>query len=184
MRKLSEPLEGCMLLEGSIFHDERGYFRRLNTVGEAVAHGLPESFRQQGASFNLRRGTVRGLHFQAAPFLEDKLVQCVRGAIYDVMVDLRPDSPTYGQHAAAELSDANGRMLYSRPGFAHGFQALSDNCLVLYQISPDFVAGGDGAIRWNDPDLAIPWPLAAVNVSDKDQLAPLFRQHDRALTAP
>ena len=183
MRKLDEPLEGCKLIEGSIFHDERGYFRRLSTVGEAVSVGMPESFRQQGASFNLRRGTVRGLHFQKAPFLEHKLVQCVRGAIFDVMLDLRPDSPTYGQHFAAELSEANGRMLYSQPGFAHGFQALSDDCLVLYQISPDFVQGGAGAVRWNDPELGIAWPLEAVNVSESDQRAPLFRQHDRALTA-
>jgi dTDP-4-dehydrorhamnose 3,5-epimerase len=184
MRKLQEPIEGCMLIEGSIFHDERGYFRRLSTAGDAAAIGMPESFRQQGASFNLRRGTVRGLHFQKAPHLEHKLVQCVRGAIFDVMVDLRPDSSTYGQSFGAELSETNGHMLYSGPGFAHGFQALSDDCLVLYQISPDFVAGGDGAVRWNDPDLAIAWPLEAVNVSEKDQQAPLFRQHDRALTAP
>ncbi len=184
MRKLEEPLEGCLLLEGAIFHDERGYFRRLSTVDESAALGLPTSFRQSAASFNLRRGTVRGLHFQAAPNLEHKLVQCVRGAIFDVMVDLRPNSPTYGQHFGAELSEANGHMLYSAPGFAHGFQALSDDCLVLYQISPDFVAGGDGAVRWDDPDLAIAWPLEAVNLSAKDQSAPLFCQHDPALTTP
>jgi len=183
MQKLDEPLEGCLLVEGSIFHDERGYFRRLGTAGEAAALGIPEAFRQTAASFNLRKGTVRGLHFQAAPFLEHKVVQCVRGAIFDVMVDLRPDSPTYGKHFGAELSEANGHVLYSRPGFAHGFQALTDDCLVLYQISPDFVAGSAGAVRWNDPDLAIAWPLEAVNVSEKDQQAPFFRQHDRALTA-
>ncbi|MEJ2815643.1 MULTISPECIES: dTDP-4-dehydrorhamnose 3,5-epimerase family protein [unclassified Caulobacter] len=184
MRKLDEPLAGCRLLEGPIFHDERGYFRRLNTAGDAVANGMPESFRQQGASFNLQRGTVRGLHFQKAPFLEHKLVQCVRGAIFDVMVDLRPDSPTYGRHFAAELSETNGHMLYSEPGFAHGFQALTDDCLVLYQISPDLVPGGAGSVRWDDPELGIAWPLDAVNVSENDRRAPLFRQHDPALTAP
>jgi len=173
-----------MLVEGSIFHDERGYFRRLSTAGEAVAVGMPESFRQQGASFNLRRGTVRGLHFQKAPFLEHKLVQCVRGAIFDVMLDLRPDSPTYGRHFRAERSEAHGRMLYSRPGSAHGFQAPRGDCLGLSQSSADVVQGGARAGRWNDPDLGIAWPLDAVNVSESDQRAPLFRQHDRALTAP
>ncbi|MDG2528802.1 dTDP-4-dehydrorhamnose 3,5-epimerase [Caulobacter endophyticus] len=184
MRRLEEPLAGCLLLEGGVFHDERGYFRRLSTAIDNVAEGLPEAFQQHGASFNSKRGTVRGLHYQAAPNLEHKLVQCVRGAIWDVMVDLRPESATYGRWFGAELSETNGRMLYSQPGFAHGFQALTDDALVLYQISPDYVAGAAGAIRWDDPDLAIPWPLPAVNVSAKDQAAPYFRQHDARLTSP
>jgi len=184
MRKLQEPLKGCLLLEGAIFHDDRGYFRRLSTVDATAFLGMSVSFRQCAASFNLRRGTVRGLHFQAAPHLEHKMVQCLRGAIFDVMVDLRPDSPTYGQHFGTELSEANGRILYSVPGFAHGFQTLSDDCLIIYHISPDFVAGDDGAVRWDDPDLAIAWPLEAVSLSAKDERAPLLRQHDTALTTP
>ena len=184
MKKIAEPLEGCVLLESPIYSDARGYFRRLFTAQAGLAVGLPEGFRQNAASFNAKKGTVRGLHYQAAPYLEHKLVQCVRGAIFDVMVDLRPESATYGQWYGAELSEENGRVLYSAPGFAHGFQALTDDCLVLYHISPDYQDGLAGGVRWNDPDIAITWPLPAVELSDKDQILPLLRDHDRARTSP
>lgn len=182
MRVVDELLPGCLLLQGEVFSDERGAFRRLHSEDDALpCLGAPS---QTAVSSNLRRGTLRGLHFQAAPHLECKLVQCLAGAVYDVMVDLRAGSPTFGRHAAAELSGDNGLAILAEPGFAHGFLTLSADALVFYMISPGFVAEAAGGLRWDDPDLAVPWPEAPSVMSVRDRALPRLRDHDVRLTTP
>lgn len=131
---------------------------------------------QRSISFNARAGTLRGMHFQKAPYLEAKLVRCTRGAIFDVMVDLRAGSPTYGCWHAEELSSENQLMLYLPKGFAHGFQSLVDDTEVDYEITPAYVAGREGGFRFDDPGLAIPWPVLQAIVSERDLALPAGHQ--------
>lgn len=145
------------IIEQERFADERGYFARTWCAEEFAAHGLNSGLIQCSTSFNLKRGTLRGLHYQAAPYQEDKLVRCTRGAIFDVAVDLRPDSPTYKQWVGMELTEANGLALYIPQGFAHGFQTLADNSEVFYQMAQPYHPSAAAGIRWNDPELAITW---------------------------
>ena len=141
---------------------------------EFASHGLNSRYVQCSVSFNLRKGTLRGMHLQAAPYQEVKLVRCGRGAIYDVIIDLRPESPTFKQHFGVELSADNGKALYVPEDFAHGFQTLEDNTEVFYQISqfyaPDYARG----IRWNDPTFRIGWPAAERTILERDQSYPDF----------
>jgi dTDP-4-dehydrorhamnose 3,5-epimerase len=154
------PVAGSYVVELDRLEDERGYFARTFSAGEFAAHGLETRVDQCSTSFNARRGTLRGLHYQAAPHGEVKLVRCTRGAIYDVAVDLRPGSPSYLRWAAAELTPDNGRALYVPEGCAHGFQTLQDASEVLYQIATAYVPEAARGVRWDDPAFDIEWPPA------------------------
>ena len=168
------PLPGVLLIEPERKEDERGYFARTWCKKEFGDRGLCSEWAQISTSFNRRRGTLRGMHFQAPPHEEIKLVQCIRGAIYDVALDLRRDSPTYLKWFAAELSADNGRMLYIPNGLAHGFQTLADMSEVLYNIGEFYHPESSRGVRWNDPAFAIAWPIAEPNLSPKDQGWPDF----------
>lgn len=138
--------------------DERGFFARVWCKKELAVHGLKTEFVQANLSYNRKKGTIRGMHYQADPFAEVKLVRCVRGAVHDVIVDLRPASPTYRQWIGVELTDENRRMLYVPQGFAHGFQTLVDDTEVFYQVSEFYTPEAERGVRWDDPTFAIEWP--------------------------
>jgi dTDP-4-dehydrorhamnose 3,5-epimerase len=169
------PLSGAYLIQLEPRIDPRGTFARAFCAREFAAQGLKESFVQANLSTNLKAGTVRGLHFQHAPHGETKLVQCAKGSIYDVVVDIREESPTYLQWAGVELSDSNGMMIYVPAGFAHGYQTLSDAANVVYLVSEFYAPEAEGGLRYNDPKLAIKWPLAVSAISEKDGQWPLLR---------
>ncbi|HEV3136442.1 MAG TPA: dTDP-4-dehydrorhamnose 3,5-epimerase [Pirellulales bacterium] len=168
--KLTEtPLAGAFVVAIEQHRDDRGFFGRSFCVDEFQGAGIPMTIAQCNVSFNHRRGTLRGMHFQIPPNAEAKLVRCTRGAIYDVIVDLRPKSPTYTRHFGVELTAANHRSLYVPPGFAHGFQTLEDDAEVFYQMSEAYSPAHARGLRWNDPALGIQWPLAATVISKKDE---------------
>src|SRR5262245_60677259 len=154
------PLAGACLLEIEPHCDERGFFARSWCRDEFAAHGLDTRLVQCSISRNRLKGTLRGLHFQAAPHAEAKLVRCTMGAIYDVIVDLRPGSPTLCRHYGAMLTAENHRALYVPEGFAHGFLTLADESEVLYQMSEFYHADSSRGVRWNDSAFGIPWPNA------------------------
>ncbi|WGF88590.1 dTDP-4-dehydrorhamnose 3,5-epimerase [Marinivivus vitaminiproducens] len=154
--------------------DERGFFARTMCLDEFAGHGIAPEFVQQNMSVSAQAGTLRGLHFQRAPHSEDKLIRCVRGAIFDVIVDLRPGSPSFMRHEAFELCDANRRMLWIPQGFAHGFLTLTDACEVTYLVTRRYEAAAEGGLRHDDPRLAIDWPRPASVLSDKDADWPLL----------
>jgi dTDP-4-dehydrorhamnose 3,5-epimerase len=169
---------GPVLFTPRILNDDRGYFMetfRQTVFDSAVAE--PMTFVQDNQSFSTRKGTVRGLHFQSQPHGQGKLVRCTQGAIYDVAVDIRLGSPTFGQHIRVELSADNGAQLWVPLGFLHGFSTLRDDVIVQYKCTGYYAADCDGNVAWNDPDLDIDWgidPASAV-LSDKDRSAPLLR---------
>jgi dTDP-4-dehydrorhamnose 3,5-epimerase len=152
-------IAGVYWIDLELHEDERGFFARTFCVREFEERGLSTLIAQCSTSFNARRGTLRGLHYQAAPHEETKVVRCTSGAVFDVVVDLRVSSPTRGKWESAELSGSNRRMLYIPPGVAHGFQTTEDNTEVFYQISTEYVPSAARGIRWDDPQLAIDWPL-------------------------
>jgi dTDP-4-dehydrorhamnose 3,5-epimerase len=166
---------GVVVIELERHEDERGFFARSFCADEFAAHGLSACVAQCNISFNRRRGTVRGLHFQRPPRAEAKLVRCTAGAIYDVAVDLRSASPTFCRYVGVELTARNRRMLYVPPGFAHGFQTLADESEVFYQMSEPFTAEAADGVRWNDPAFAIAWPLDVQVISERDRSFPDFR---------
>lgn len=176
MRFLETELKGAYVIELEKREDERGFFGRTFCVNEFEECGLNSEVLQCNLSFNARRGTLRGMHYQAEPFAEAKLVQCVRGSLYDVIIDLRRDSDTYCCWVGMELSAENGRMLYVPEGFAHGFQSLEDNTSVYYQMfqfyAPYFARG----VRWDDPAFGIKWPLANPIIADKDRQLPDYER--------
>jgi dTDP-4-dehydrorhamnose 3,5-epimerase len=154
--------------------DERGFFARSWCLKEFEEHGLNPSLVQCNVSFNARTGTLRGLHYQAPPYPETKLVRCTKGAIYDVVVDLRPQSPTYKQWIGATLTAENRQMLYVPEGCAHGFLTLEDETEVFYQMSEFYHADLGRGVRWNDPAFGIEWPREAELMSDRDRAYPNF----------
>lgn len=157
--------------------DRRGFFARLYDGAMMKAAGLKTHFSQWSVSYSARRGTLRGLHWQAAPYFETKLVQCIRGAVFDVAVDIRPDSPTRGRWHAVELSAENRHLFYVPDGFAHGFQTLTDDVEFLYHISEPFRADCARGIRWDDPDIAIQWPEAPERIlSERDASLPCLAE--------
>jgi dTDP-4-dehydrorhamnose 3,5-epimerase len=164
-------LAGVFVIDAEPIADERGAFARTFCAHEFAAHGLDAAIAQCSASFNTKKGTLRGLHYQAAPHSEAKLVRVTAGAIYDVAVDLRAGSPTYGQWVSAELTAENRRMLYIPKGCAHGFQTLTDASEVFYQIAEFYEPASARGLRWDDGDLAIAWP---------DKIAPILSERDRA----
>lgn len=163
------PLAGAFVVELQRLEDDRGFFARTFCAEEFRAHGLDPVVSQCSVSFNRRRGTLRGMHFQAAPHEEAKLVRCVQGAIWDVIVDLRPGSPTRLKWFGTELSAGNRRALYIPQGFAHGFQTLRDDSEVLYMMNVPFHPASARGLPWNDPAFGIEWPIADPVMSDRDR---------------
>jgi len=174
MRFYETKLPGAFVIELDHRPDERGFFARTFCQEEFAAHGLARSFAQCNVSYNPRRGTLRGMHYQAAPHQEVRLVRCTAGVIWDAIVDLRPRSPSHLRGVWVELSAENRRMLYVPKGFGHGFQTLTDGAEVFYQVTHRQVPGAERGFRWNDPRIAIPWPLEVTAMSDEDQALPLF----------
>jgi dTDP-4-dehydrorhamnose 3,5-epimerase len=158
MRLVATPLQGAYVVELDLIGDERGWFARTYDEALFAEHGLEPIGVQANSSFNAARDTLRGLHYQADPYGEAKLVRCVRGAIWDVGVDLRPDSDTYTEWHAVELSADNRRGLYLPAGLAHGFQTLTDDCEVQYLMGQVHVPEAAHGVRWDDPAFAIAWP--------------------------
>jgi dTDP-4-dehydrorhamnose 3,5-epimerase len=169
-------LSGAYLIELETVEDERGYFARTFCRNEFAAHGLNTKIVQCSISYNARRGTLRGMHYQVEPSAEVKLVQCVRGSLYDVILDLRPEAETYCRWIGLELSSENRRMLYIPIGFAHGFQTLEDDTVVYYQISEFYEPQHARGVRWNDPAFGIEWPLSEPLISEKDRLLPDYQR--------
>lgn len=168
------PLAGAFVIELKRLEDDRGFFARSFCREEFEKHGLNPSVDQCNVSFNPRRGTLRGMHFQADPHAEDKLVRCTQGVIWDVIVDLRTGSPSYAKWFGVELSASSRRALYIPKGFAHGFQTLSDDAEVLYMMAESYHPGFARGVRWNDPAFAIEWPIADPIISDRDRALPLL----------
>jgi len=167
-------LQDAYLIAIEPVEDERGFFARTWCRQEFTAHGLETRLVQCNLSFNKVRGTLRGMHYQLPPAAETKLVRCLRGAIYDVAIDLRPESPTYRQWTAVTLSAENRLAFYIPQGFAHGFQSLTDEAEIFYQMSAVYAPEYARGIRWNDPAFQIDWPLAVTVMSAKDQGYPDF----------
>ena len=167
-------LKGARVIALEPHTDDRGQFARTWCREEFARHGLDVELAQRSASVNPERGTLRGLHWQAAPHAEAKVVRCVRGAIYDVIVDIDPQSPTCGAWIGMTLTPASLRMLYVPKGFAHGFQTLIDDTEVDYLVSSPYVSGAGRGLRYDDPALAIAWPLPVTRISDQDRSWPLI----------
>jgi dTDP-4-dehydrorhamnose 3,5-epimerase len=168
-------LPGVLVVEPERHEDERGFFARAWCRREFEARGLDATLAQCNISYTKARGTVRGMHYQAAPWREAKLVRCTRGAIHDVVLDVRPHAPTYRQWVAVPLSADDRRMVYVPEGMAHGFQTLADDTEVFYQMSEAHHPEAARGVRWDDPACAIEWPLAPVIVSPRDAALPLLR---------
>lgn len=177
MRLEALPLAGLHRVIPAPIEDNRGFFARCYSRDMLAGAGLVTEWPEWSLSYNARRGTLRGLHWQAAPAPEAKLVQCIRGAVFDVAVDLRPDSPSRGRWHGLELTAENRNVFYIPQGFAHGFQTLTDSAELLYHISEPFRPECARGVRWNDPDLAIDWPDAQERVlSERDARLPLFAE--------
>ena len=161
-------LKGAFVIDLEQKTDYRGFFARTFCAQEFEAHGLKPTVAQCNLSFNHKRGTIRGMHYQVPPAAETKLIRCTQGAIYDVIVDMRPESPTFLQHIGVELSAANRRALYVPEMFAHGYQALTDGAEVIYQVGEFYRPGFERGLRFNDPLLDIEWPLPVSEISVKD----------------
>jgi dTDP-4-dehydrorhamnose 3,5-epimerase len=172
---LETEITGVVLVEAEPREDERGAFARLHSPDEFVAAGHPFRPVQTSLSRNPHQGTLRGLHYQLSPHAETKLVRAVRGRIFDVAVDLRPNSPTHRRWTAAELSAQNARALLVPEGVAHGFLTLEADTDVLYQISPAFEPGHEAGVRWDDPAFAIAWPAAPALISPRDATYPDYQ---------
>ena len=167
-------LADAYLIQLETITDDRGFFARAWCVEEFAAHGLDTALVQCNLSFNKQQGTVRGMHYQMMPFAETKVVRCIRGALYDVIIDLRPTSPTYLQWLGVTLSAENRTALYVPQGFAHGFQTLTDETEVFYQMSAFYAPEYARGVRWNDPRFGIVWPLPVTVMAGKDQSYPDF----------
>lgn len=162
-------LKGAFVIDIERREDSRGFFARAFCQHEFEAHGLKPTIAQANVAFNHTKGTLRGMHFQFPPVAETKLVRATRGAILDIIVDLRPESPTYLEHVAVELSEDNSRALYVPERFAHGYQVLRDKTETSYQVGEFYTPGCEGGLMYNDPRLGLPWPLPVTVISDKDR---------------
>lgn len=181
MNFLATGIAGAWVIEPERLEDERGFFARTWDADEFAERGLNSRLSQCSISYNRVRGTLRGLHYQAAPYEEAKLVRCTSGALFDVALDLRPGSSTYGDWFGVELSAENRKALYVPEGCAHGFMTLEDGCEVHYQISEAYVPAAARGVRWNDPAFAIEWPGEVVVINERDgsypDVAPLQTEH-------
>jgi dTDP-4-dehydrorhamnose 3,5-epimerase len=168
-------LAGAFILDLERHEDSRGYFARTYCQHEFEEHGLKTRLVQASVAFNRDKGTLRGMHFQFPPRAETKLVRATRGAVVDIIVDLRPESPTYLEHVSVELTDDNGRAIYVPERFAHGYQTLVDDTETSYQMGEFYARGTEGGLLYSDPRLGLPWPLPVTTMSGKDQRwAPLY----------
>ena len=167
-------LEGAYIIELEKMEDNRGFFARNFCQKELQDHGLASTVAQANVSYNTRAGTLRGMHYQISPYEETKLIRCTRGALYDVIVDLRPDSPGYRRWIGVELTASNYRMLYVPASFAHGFITLEDDTEVTYFVSEFYTPGAECGLRWDDPQFNIKWPHSVDVISGKDASWPDF----------
>jgi len=169
-------LQGAFVVELEPIPDERGFFARTFCGEEFAAHGCDFNFVQSSVSFNKRKGTLRGMHYQKKPHEEAKVVRCVVGAIYDVVVDLRPESTTFKCWVGVELSAGNRKAIYIPKGFAHGFLTLADDTEVYYQMASAYHPDSAGGVRWDDPAFSIQWPFQPEMISSRDAAYPLFSE--------
>jgi dTDP-4-dehydrorhamnose 3,5-epimerase len=174
MRFTPTRLSGAFILDPERREDARGHFARTYCRREFEAHGLRQDIAQANIAWNARKGTLRGMHYQVAPAAETKLVRCTRGALWDVIVDLRPDSPTFLEHVGVELSAENGRQLFVPELFAHGYITLADDTEAAYQVGEFYAPDAERGIRYDDPALGIAWPVPVEVISDKDAAWPAF----------
>lgn len=184
MRFVETSLSGVFLIEIEPMGDSRGFFARNFCAREFAANKLNPRLAQASVSFSALKATLRGLHFQSHPAMEDKIVRCLHGALYDVIVDIRPGSPTFGRWAGYELSDRNNLQIYIPQGFAHGFQTLTDNVSISYYISQFYEPERARGIRWNDPQVAISWPLPPTEQSPRDRSLPFLEDIDTTELMP
>jgi len=168
MQFTETQLRGAYVIDLERREDDRGFFARAFCQNEFAEHGLNTRIAQANVAFNRRRGTLRGMHFQFPPAAETKLVRCTRGGIVDIIVDLRPESDTYLQHVAVELTAENGRALYVPERFAHGYQVLEDDTETSYQVGEFYAPDMEGGLRYDDPRLGLEWPLPVAEISEKD----------------
>ena len=170
------PIDGLLVIEPKVFADERGFFMESFKASDFAAFGITQDFVQDNHSKS-RKGVIRGLHFQRAPYAQGKLVRVTRGRAWDVAVDLRKGSPTFGTWCAVELSADNHLLFWIPEGFAHGFLALEDDTELLYKCTAEYNPTSDGGVRWNDPDIGVAWPQIGVSplISSKDAVLPLLK---------
>ena len=173
---IETKLKGAYIVDLERREDARGYFARAFCQREFEAHNLKPIIAQANVAYSIRKGTLRGMHFQYPPVAETKLVRCPRGAILDIILDLRPESPTYLQHVAVELNEGNGRALYVPERFAHGYQVLCDGTETSYQVGEFYTPSADAGLLYNDPRLGLEWPLPVTIISERDQKFPLLVQ--------
>jgi dTDP-4-dehydrorhamnose 3,5-epimerase len=171
-------LAGAFVIEPELLEDARGFFARTWCSREFESRGLVTRIAQCSSSFNKKKGTLRGMHYQVPPFAETKIVRCIRGSIYDVIIDLRPSSPTFARHFWAVLTAENRKMLYVPAGFAHGFQTLEDNTELFYQISEFYSSAHARGVRWDDSAFGIRWPDDERTIVDRDRTYPDFHPAD------
>lgn len=174
MEIVKTPLAGLLIVKPAVFEDERGYFFESYNRDKFLAHGIDVNYVQDNESKS-KKGVLRGLHFQNPPYAQGKLVRVMHGSVLDVAVDLRKDSPTYGQSSSIVLSGENKWMYWIPEGFAHGFLTLEDDTVFFYKCTNVYNKPAEGSIRWNDPDLNIDWGISDPIVSDKDKNAPWFK---------
>ena len=178
MKFTETPLADAWVVDLEPFRDDRGAFARAFCAREFAEHGIGTGVAQVNLSENPTRGTLRGMHHQVEPATEGKLIRCVRGALYDVIVDMRPESSTHREWFGVELSADNGRALYVPPRFAHGFLTLSDDVLAFYQVSEFYTPGTERGVRYDDPTIGIRWPGSPTLISEKDASWPLLDAHE------
>lgn len=169
-------LKGAYVIELDSIKDKRGFFARCFCLREFKKKGLNFNIVQSSISYNKKRYTIRGMHFQSAPYEEAKLVMCVKGGLYDVIIDLRTDSPTYGKWFSVKLTETNYKALYIPKGFAHGFQTLKNDTVVLYQISEFYHPECARGVKWDDVNFSIKWPFKNITISEKDRSCALFKK--------
>ena len=167
---IETKLKGAFILDLDRREDNRGFFARVFCQQEFAEHGLKPLIAQANIAFNKKKGTLRGMHFQFTPAAETKLVRCTRGAILDIIVDLRPESPTYLDHVTVELTADNHRTLYVPERFAHGYQVIEDGTETSYQVGEFYTPGSEGGLKYNDPRLGLKWPLPVTEISPKDDI--------------
>lgn len=174
-------LAGSFIIEPKVLEDDRGWFARFYCKNEFKEIGHEKEWVQLNHSVTNKKGSIRGMHYQVHPFREIKMVKCIAGTVYDVIVDLRKSSPTFLKWFGAELSAKNRKMLYIPEGFAHGFQCLEDNCELIYHHSEFYVPDSEGGMRYNDPMISIEWPLPVTVISQRDQSHPLLDENFKGI---
>jgi len=173
---LETDIKGVYVIEIKKLEDDRGFFGRSWCKNEMAAYGLNPNVVQQNTSLSVHAGTLRGMHYQKHPFEETKLIRCTKGAIYDVVIDLRPDSQTFRNWFGIELTEDNHKMLYVPEKFAHGFITLKENCEVTYLVTQFYTPGSEAGLRWNDKMFGIRWPMEVKVISEKDSSFPDFKE--------